>query len=125
LTVLVLFCIVPNIHVGKQERRLIMTGDKLNGFEELADGMPSMPPALELDHGKYMDELESFDLTDAQKRELLETLWSIMRSFVELGFRADDCGQVLGLAALASTESPDGVDSRLPSSATETPDNER
>ena len=49
-------------------------------------------PALRFDPGRYAAELALFDLTDAQKHELLLTLWSIMRSFVELGFTMDVCG---------------------------------
>jgi hypothetical protein len=100
-----------------------MNNDKLNGFEELAKGMAPMPAALELDAEKYMAELAEFDLTEAQKREFLETLWSIMRSFVELGFRADDCGQILGLAVLASTDPEDGVKWDHTPSTLETPNN--
>lgn len=48
-----------------------------------------------LDHAKYMHELEGLDLTDAQKRELLDTVWSIMTVFVEWGYTMDvsACGQ--------------------------------
>lgn len=48
-----------------------------------------MPPALELDPQEYLADLEEFDMTEEQKIELLEKLWEIMRSFVELGFEID------------------------------------
>jgi hypothetical protein len=98
-----------------------MSNDKLNGFEGLAEGMAPMPAALELDQEKYLPELAEFDLTEAQKREFLETLWSVMRTFVEAGFRVDGCGQVLGLAASAFTDSQDGVELGIPYSTSETP----
>ncbi|MCK4207539.1 hypothetical protein J3U99_22535 [Brucella pituitosa] len=49
----------------------------------------------DLDAGKYWQQVEDLDMSDEQRRELLETLWSIMRSFVELGFSADICAQLL------------------------------
>lgn len=47
------------------------------------------PKALELDASEYMDCLGDLDVTDAQKLELLEILWSIMTQFVKLGFTTD------------------------------------
>lgn len=58
------------------------------------------PAALPLDMANYRDEVDRFDITEAQKQELLLTLWSIMRSFVELGFTADVCGALFDDAAL-------------------------
>ena len=49
-------------------------------------------PALQFDPAKYAAEIDQFDITEAQKQELLLTLWSIMRSFVELGFTVDVYG---------------------------------
>lgn len=48
--------------------------------------MIGTPP---LDVNKYRSHVENFDLTEEQKLELLETLWSIMTAFVDLGFGAD------------------------------------
>ena len=44
---------------------------------------------LPLDVKKYQSHLEDFDMTEEQKLELLETLWSIMAAFVDLGFGRD------------------------------------
>ncbi|MGH8547552.1 MAG: zinc ribbon domain-containing protein [Methylococcales bacterium] len=44
---------------------------------------------LALDIKKYEVHTQGFDLTDEQKRELLETPGSIMMAFVDLGFGAD------------------------------------
>ena len=49
------------------------------------------PTGMEADIAKYQGELGDLDITEDQKRELLETLWSIMRSFVEMGFDVDIC----------------------------------
>ncbi len=51
--------------------------------------------ALQFDSDKYRSEVEQFDITEAQKQELLATLWSIMRGFVELGFSVDVCAALL------------------------------
>jgi hypothetical protein len=48
---------------------------------------PGQPPALTIDWGLYEHYLEDSDLSDDDKRALIETLWSIMVSFVDLGFR--------------------------------------
>jgi hypothetical protein len=68
---------------------------------EITAGAPS---AFELDVSEYLPELDGFDMTEAQKIEMLETLWAIMRSFVELGFRTEICGQFLENL----TEDPEG-----------------
>ena len=63
------------------------------------DGGISRPGALQLDPARYRAEIDLFDITEEQKRELLATLWSIMRSFVELGFTVDVCAALVdGLA---------------------------
>ena len=47
------------------------------------------------DPAKYRAEVDAFDITEEQKQELLLILWSIMRSFVELGFNVDVCSALL------------------------------
>lgn len=44
------------------------------------------PPQLTIDWDAYGQYLEGSDLSDDQKIELIETLWSIVVSFVDLGF---------------------------------------
>ncbi len=44
---------------------------------------------LALDPDKYRDHLEEFDLTPEQQNELLETLWHILRTIVDIGFGLD------------------------------------
>ncbi len=44
------------------------------------------PPQLTIDWDAYGQYLEESDLSDDQKIELIETLWSIVVSFVDLGF---------------------------------------
>ncbi len=79
------------------------------------DALLPVPPALDLDPDDYMADLDGFDLTDAQKTDLLQTLWSIMGRFVEMGFRADACGQILGFPDPVSDNAGDGVGCSDPS----------
>lgn len=59
----------------------------------------TQPGGLQLDPARYRAEVDLFDISEEQKRELLATLWSIMRSFVELGFTVDVCAALMdGLA---------------------------
>lgn len=67
--------------------------------QDFADAATAMIADPEMD--EFMPELADLDLTEAQKVELLRTLWSIMYGFAELGFRVDICAY---LAALAEDE---------------------
>jgi hypothetical protein len=49
-------------------------------------GECSVKPALTIDYALYEKHLEQSDLTDEQKQEFLDTLWSIIVGFVDLGF---------------------------------------
>lgn len=88
-----------------------MSNDTENGHAGHADETAlSVPPALELDPAKYLPMMEEFDMTEAQKIEMLQTLWEIIRAFVDIGFRMDICGQFLkNLEQVAEGESG-GVD---------------
>lgn len=77
-----------------------MNRDSSSGIEELAE-QPSKaaleaPAAPHLDPADYSEDMAGFDMTEEQKREFLEILWSIMRSFAEMGFTVDLCGQLFG-----------------------------
>jgi len=43
-------------------------------------------PTLSIDVKLYQHYLDNADLTDAQKTELLQTLWGIICEFVQMGF---------------------------------------
>lgn len=45
--------------------------------------------SLPLDVKKYQHHMEEFDLTEEQRIELLQTIWSIMAAFVDIGFGVD------------------------------------
>lgn len=44
---------------------------------------------------EYLQHLEGLNISEAQKLELLQTLWSIMSAFVDLAFGTDPVQQVL------------------------------
>lgn len=69
----------------------------------------------DFDVSRYLSDLDGLDITEAQKRELLTVLWSIMRSFVELGFDVNRCGQFL-----ASMNDAEGSDVQCTFTTTET-----
>lgn len=60
---------------------------------------PTIPPTLELDWEVYAQALEGSNLSDDEKRELIEIMWSIVVSFVDLGYGVHPvqqaCEQVL------------------------------
>jgi len=45
------------------------------------------PPSLDID--AYLPMIADIEITEHQKREFLETLWSIMCHFVDMGFGVD------------------------------------
>ena len=57
-----------------------------NNDDASSDATGLRPAPLQLDPEKYQSELDAFDLIDDQKLKLLETLWSIMQSFVDRAF---------------------------------------
>ena len=84
-----------------------MTDDPHSLIQSIEDSIddPDRPPALTIDWQLYEHYLEESDLSDDDKRLFIETLWSIMVSFVDLGFRISPveeiCGEIDPLAALA------------------------
>lgn len=69
---------------------------------------PSDPGVLEFDAARYETALGPLDITDAQRAELLATLWSIMQNMVELGYSVADskiCESIFG-PFIEATNSP-------------------
>lgn len=62
---------------------------------EDANGKPSYP-ALEIDYALYEQMLEGSEWDADQKREFIETMWSIVVAFVDLGLDIHPVQQVLG-----------------------------
>jgi len=69
-------------------------------------------PTLHFDYDRFAPLLDDPALSEDQKRQVLEALWTIIVSFVELGFQVDpaeeSCGQ-LGRSGL----SPDLADALM------------
>lgn len=61
-----------------------------------ADEIGISPPSLTLDWEAYAPLLNDPSISEDQKRELIETLWSIVLSFVDLGFDVHPVQQVCG-----------------------------
>ncbi|MCC5987231.1 MAG: hypothetical protein JJT95_06065 [Pararhodobacter sp.] len=80
---------------------------------------------LTIDAEKYQAFLDGSDMTEAQKEEFLQALWSIIVSFVELGFGVhplqEVCGKPTALGGEGAKDAFDGVCSNK--SRTEEEDN--
>lgn len=75
---------------------------------------PGGAPAPEMNPDDYLADMEGFDLSEAQKVELLSALWDIMRRFVEMGGdlgAVDPCGQVFDAPQEFSDSDRNGVKS--------------
>jgi hypothetical protein len=53
-------------------------------------------PTLTVDVEKYQAFLDGADMTETQKEEFLQSLWSIIVSFVDLGFGVQPLQEVCG-----------------------------
>lgn len=96
-----------------------MTRETTNSAEKdgTAEAMPGLARepgqsnALTIDYALYERYLADSGLSDAEKREFLETLWLIIVSFVDLGFGVHplqqakpNCGQELDLDDLIKND---------------------
>lgn len=78
-----------------------MEKDHSNTLNQDKMGSISPRPSLTIDYDLYQKYLDEPDLTESQKRDFLDALWSIIVSFVDLGFGVhplqqaapDECGQ--------------------------------
>lgn len=52
-------------------------------------------PVAEFDAENYRHHLEEFDLTQDQQNELLETLWHIMSTMVDIGWGVDNVQRMI------------------------------
>lgn len=67
----------------------------------MAETDPNTPsnttrPSVAIDWEQCLRLLEDSDMTDAQKREFIETVWSIVTAFVDLGFDLHPVQQACG-----------------------------
>lgn len=57
---------------------------------------PNTKPTLHFDWKEWLPFVEDSDLTDDQKRKMIEALWSIIIAFVDLGWDISDAAQETG-----------------------------
>ena len=72
---------------------------------------PSVVGMLPFDADKYLEHVEDFEMTEAQKAEFLRVLWDIMATFVRLGFDVDS---VLPCFKETSENAPDALEQIIP-----------
>lgn len=60
----------------------------------------------------YLDELDGEDLTEAQKLELLETLFNIMKAFVDIGYDMEPVSNLISDFEKCAQESSKMLDSK-------------
>lgn len=76
-------------------------------------------PSLALNKEIYRPYLEEQGLTTEQENALLEALWDIMRSFVELGFGVDTIHNIIPALREFTLDEDSQALSSLPASVTE------
>jgi hypothetical protein len=88
------------------------SSDKKRLVDEWTDApRAGYPGTLKLDVAKYRRHIDHFDISEKQKIELLQTLWSIMRSFAELGYGVDNVQRVIpALAEFSSRAESDALE---------------
>lgn len=68
-----------------------------NGTDVPSSGneIAGVPGDLPLDLAKYQDDVAALDIPEHQWRELLETMWSLVRTLVECGYSYDVAGKAM------------------------------
>ncbi len=86
--------------VGQKEADMTKTPPEFNP--------ETAPPRLEIDWEAYLPFFEDEDISEEHKHELIEALWTIMVSFVDLGFGIHPiqqaCGKDVSLAELPASD---------------------
>lgn len=88
-----------------------MNNCKPSGLGDTLANARKAPEPPQLDPADFADDLAEFLLTEEQERAFLETLWSIMRRFAEMGVSVDLCGQLFGEFNEAAETAPIVVES--------------
>ena len=74
---------------------------------------PALPPSLTIDWEVYAAMLEESDLPLDKQKELIETLWSLVVMFVDLGFDLNPVRQICGEDEEALSDDPPDLVSLL------------
>jgi len=103
-----------NKAAARAERATIMTELPSNFNSETA------PPTLTIDWDAYLPFFEDEDISEEDKHEMIEALWAIVVSFVDLGFGVHPvqqaCGQAVSLTELPKADVLDLTPSTEPTS---------
>lgn len=86
----------------------------MTGYEPSEQTTDPPRRALTLDLDRYQSRLDEFDLPPEQHEDYLRLLWTIMVSFVELGFKPtpeEPCGQPSEIGADPALALPDMLES--------------
>lgn len=75
--------------------------------KDLAEGAPAHS-SPRLDDDRYLAMIEDMEATEAQKRELLQTLWAIMVSIADLGLGLDPVQMLLSQNSDSSSRGETG-----------------
>lgn len=74
---------------------------------------PATPPSLTIDWEVYAAMLEESDLPLEKQKELIETLWSLVVTVVDLGFDLNPVRQICGKGEDALSDAPPDLVSLL------------
>lgn len=92
----------------------------------LESGATHPKPTLTVDVEKYQSYLDGSGMSDAEKEEFLQALWSIIVSFVELGYGVhplqEVCGKTPEIEGQGAKAAFDGVSSEQPENDEKTND---
>ncbi|WP_397544650.1 hypothetical protein [Roseovarius salis] len=73
----------------------------------------SARPTLTVDVARYQEYLDGADLTPEQKEEFLRAVWSIVVTFVELGYGVYPLQEACGKDSGGDDQGPKSADDRL------------
>lgn len=95
----------------------VKNGESTGGNRLAKDFDASARPTLTVDVRRYQSLIDDPSLSEAQKEEVLRALWSIVVTFVELGFGVlplqEVCGQDSGVLSNGPKEAFDQVRSNV------------
>lgn len=82
-----------------------MSEDVKSSRDDLEAGAHEEAPAssVRFDAERYLPMTEDFDLTEAEKREFLETLWNLLVTLADLGLGLDPVQMLLGTNSETAT----------------------
>jgi len=81
----------------------------------------SARPTLSIDVARYQEYLDGSDLTPEQKEEFLQAVWSIVVTFVELGYGVHPLQEACGKDSDGHDQGPQTARNRLNSGDPEKP----